>query len=275
MKMKAKGALGMALGLVGTCFLVPTPARAGDCSASCDNDIGCYGDCEIDIDDCGTICYDTGCSVTCKAVGPKDCEAGTTQQCMHVNPPPFAFSGGHLVERTGADWAVVRFHEADQLDAADVMVVRASSDDFAQSSRAEVAKRENEATATLQKDPDAAPVLAKLGTDREMLFVAPHRQCVNVHASLATRTWPGDRPTQSQIVYFRATTDSTGRIVTFDVLHSEAPEALTSRLVTFGRDNLRISARKNPRVPLEAFGFLRLNVNGKLGYSIEGGSPLF
>jgi len=157
-----------------------------------------------------------------------------------------------------------------------VVVVRASSEDFAQLARPTEARLENEEMTKLRQDSEKEVLAIALGDGtREVLFVAPRRACNRMRSTLKNRHFVGQVPGASQTVYFRATTDGTGRIASLDVLYSEATAAETRGIVAFGQQNLQVWSRRTPSLPLELFGSLRVTHEGKVGYMLVGGSSLF
>ena len=109
----------------------------------------------------------------------------------------------------------------------------------------------------------------------EILFVAPNHACDRLRSTLKNRQFAGQLPSASQTVYFRATTDGTGRVTSLDVLYSEASEAETRRIVAFGEENLQVWSAKTPNLALELFGSLRVTAEGRVGYMVEAGNSLF
>jgi hypothetical protein len=155
------------------------------------------------------------------------------------------------------------------LDGDDVVAVRASSGAFAQFARATVARRENEEMARLQRAGDSELATARAGA-AEILFVAPDHASPRVHSMLTTHLFAGPHPEAQQTVYFRGTTDGSGRIVSLEVLFSSTSEPETRRIVAFGQENLKIWAEDSPNVPLEVFGSLTIKPNGNVGYLLLG-----
>jgi len=184
---------------------------------------------------------------------------------------PSAAATPSSVEHPGKGWAILRFEvRVDApLDGDDVVAVRASSGAFAQFARATVARRENEEMARLQRAGDSESATARAGA-AEILFVAPDHASPRVHSMLTTHLLAGPHPEAQQTVYFRGTTDGSGRIVSLEVLFSSASEPETRRIVAFGQENLKIWAEGSPDVPLEVFGSLTVRPNGNVGYLLLG-----
>src|ERR1700692_1908716 len=138
------------------------------------------------------------------------------------------------VKHPGKGWAILRFDvRVDApLDSDDVVAVRASSDAFAQFARATVARRENEEMARLQRAGDSESATARAGAG-EIFFGARNHASPRLHSTLTTHLFAGRHPDAQQTVYFRATTDGSGRIASLEVL-STASEPETRRIVAFG-----------------------------------------
>jgi hypothetical protein len=174
-------------------------------------------------------------------------------------------------EHSAKGWAILRFEvRVDApLDGDDVVAVRASSEAFAQIARATVARRENEEMARLQRAGDSESAAARAGA-AEILFVAPDRASPRMHSRLTTHLFAGPHPDAPQRVYFRATTDGSGRIASLEVLFSTASEAETRRIAAFAQENLKIWTQEGSSVSLEVFGSLTVNPSGQVGFLVEG-----
>jgi hypothetical protein len=263
---------------VGASLLVAVPALAGGCDAYCDDAVGCSGSCSIDQDNCAVICIEGGCSVDCYTA-PRSCGGGGRLDCYR-EPPTNSPSTGQQswAEAPERGWALLRYElRPDAPVVSDhVLAVRASSEDFAQFARVAEARLENEEVAKLRQDSEKDVLAIALGDgSREVLFVAPRHTCTRLRSTLKKRQLVGQAPSASQTVYFRATTDGTGRIASLDVLYSEATAVETRRVVAFGEENLQVWSRQSPSLPLELFGSLRVTPEGKVGYMLVGGSSLF
>jgi len=271
-------AIPILLGAVGALLLGAAPALAGSCDAYCDGALGCYGSCSITQDNCAVICIEGGCSVDCYSA-PKSCGGGGRLDCHFRPPPPSPSTRQHSsTEPPESGWALLRYElRPDAPIVSDhVVAVRASSEDFAQFARAAEARLENEEMAKLRQDSEKELLAVALGGgSREVLFVAPRRACNRLRSTLENRHFVGQVPSAPQTVYFRATTDGTGRIASLDVLYSEATEAETRGVVAFGEENLQVWSRQAPALPLELFGSLRVTPDGKVGYMLVGGNSLF
>ena len=189
-----------------------------------------------------------------------------------ISPTPApANSPSAAVEPSSLDhpkgWAILRFNVRvdEPLDSAEVVAVRASSEEFAQFAGATVARRENQAMAQLRAAGDTAAATARAGP-AEILFAAPDHASPRVRSSLTTHLFAGQPPATQQTVYFRATTDGSGHIASLDVLFSAASEPETRAIVAFGQENLKVWAEDSPNVPLEVFGSLTVKPDGNVGY---------
>src|ERR1700740_69510 len=97
-----------------------------------------------------------------------------------------------------------------------------------------------------------------------------------VRARLAgTRNLAEERPESPENVYFRATTNSAGRIASMEVLYTDASEPATRRIVAFGRENLQVWSPDKPNLPLQVYGLLRVYETGNVSAGALAGSPLF
>ena len=275
------------LGAVAASLLVAAPALAGYCEAYCDSAQSCNGDCSVNQDNCSVICIEGGCDVECYTA-PKTCGGGGRLYCP-FRPPPLSPPSSATRSSTSTaqqpltrpappepGWALLRYElRLDVPLVSDrVVVVRASSEDFAQFARETEARLENEDLAKLRQDSDQRLATA-LGGPMEILFVAPRHACDRLRSKLKNRQYPGELPRASETVYFRAATDGTGRIASLDVLYSEATEPEIRRIVAFGEENLQVWSRQDPNLPLQLFGFLRVTPAGKIGYMLEAGNSLF
>ncbi len=266
------------MGAVGASLLVAAPALAAGCDAYCDDAAGCSGSCSIDQDNCAVICIESGCTVDCYTA-PRSCGGGGRLDCGREPPIDSPSTGQQSwTQPPERGWALLRYAlRPDAPVVSDhVVAVRASSEDFAQFARVTEARLENEEVAKLRQDSEKEVLAIALGGgSREVLFVAPHRTCTRLRSTLKNRHIAGQAPSVSRTVYFRATTDGTGRIASLDVLYSEATEAETRGVVAFGEENLQVWSRQNPSLPLELFGSLRVTPEGKVGYMLVGGNSLF
>jgi len=248
------------------------------CSAECDNDLGCNGDCEIDPPDgCGSYCFDAGCSVTCRSFGP-NCDGGGTTQCFKQDPPPVLPSGKPaappLSAPAHANWAILGYLQGVELKPSDIRVVRASTDEFAGLAQSAMAKRENDGLAAARaQSPGGKP--AGLGAKTEVLYVADVPNCEQITGRLGVRALSGAHPDQPLTVYFRANTDGTGKILTTELLYTTASDETARQLIAFGEQNLKVWSKPRPAVPVEFYGYLRLTPTAAVGYMVEGGSPIF
>ncbi|HXO26771.1 MAG TPA: hypothetical protein VOA80_05475 [Thermoanaerobaculia bacterium] len=152
--------------------------------------------------------------------------------------------------------------------------VGASSEEFAQFAMMTEARLANEDIAKFRQTSKRLQEIALSGP-REILFVAPRHTCNRLRSTLKSRRFAGELPRSPQTVYFRATTDGSGRVASLDVLYSEAAEVETRRIVAFGEENLQVWSRQTPSLPLELFGSLHVTPDGKVGYMLEAGSSLF
>ncbi len=257
---------------------LPVAVRAQTtCSAECDNDLGCNGDCEINPPDgCGSYCFDAGCSVTCKSFGP-NCDGGGTTQCFKRDPPPVLPAGRPAVPPPAAPahagWAVLSYVQGVDLKPSDIRVVRASSDEFGALAQSAMARREDDALAASRAASPGGKA-AGLGAQTEVLYVADVPNCEQITGRLGVRTLAGVHPDQSLVVYFRGNTDGTGKIVTTELLHTTASDEAARQLIAFGEQNLKVWSKARPAVPIEFYGSLRVTPSGAVGYLVEGGSPI-
>jgi hypothetical protein len=262
---------GLLLSVFSVSLLTAGPARAQQtCDANCDPDIGCHGGCSISVaDPCSAVCFDDGCGATCLSFGRIGCRASFTVHCAHIPPvnsvePPVG-------------WALVRYElpSTAQLGPKDIVIVSASSDAVARYAQAESAKHENQVLADRNAagSSDAAAALLETQT---AFIVVPSGPCERVHSRLAARNLAEERPTKPENVYFRATTiGAGGRISSIEVLYTDASDSATKRIVTFGRDNLRVWSPTKPTLPLQVYGSLRVHETGDVTAGALAASSLF
>jgi hypothetical protein len=256
------------LALLVTSHWLAAPVAADQCSSQCDAPVGCYGSCSISMPSCGVFCIDTGCSVSCKSIGLK-CEGGGDTVCTQKPPTNSA-----PVAPAAAGWAVLRYpaRAAGSIDPSEVTALHASSAGFADFARAETARRHSQQTLPADRQAGTAAKPAPVDErQEETLLVVPRGICTTVQAELAQDSLAGAGAESPQTVYFVTTTDGTGRIVSLEVLYSDANDADTARIVDFGKQNLKLRAPNSPGKPLEVYGFLRA-ADGQVGYMIEAGS---
>ena len=273
-------------------LLSVAPALAASCEAYCDPTIGCSGGCAISQDGCSVICIEDPCDTECYSA-PRTCGGGGRTYCPQrpiANSPAGDQRSSRELSRSGAallrshpeppepGWALLRYELRSDVpvDGEKVTAVRASSDAFAQFAKVTVARLENEDGARLRQtsDPHDRGRLALFAGPKESLFVAP-RACDRPRVTLKSRRLAGRLPGVSRTVYFRGTTDGTGRIASLDVLFSEAPEPEVRSIVGFGEANLEIRSQQHPDLPLEVFGSLTLRPDGRVGYEIAAAGSLF
>lgn len=275
--MQRKGTLpAILLGAAGAILLVAHPAQAATCDAYCDNTLGCSGGCSIDQENCSVICLESGCDVECSSA-PRTCGGGGRLYCSQrppVNSP--SITQQSLAEPPEPGWALLRYElrPGVPLVSDHMTAVGASSEEFAQFAMMTEARLANEDMAKLQQTSKRVQEIALTGL-REILFVAPRHTCNRLRSTLKSRRLAGELPRSPQTVYFRATTDGSGRLASLDVLYSEAAELETQRIVAFGEENLQVWSRQTPSLPLEVFGSLHVTPAGKVGYMLEAGNSLF
>jgi hypothetical protein len=275
--MQRKGTLpAILLGAAGAILLVAHPAQAATCDAYCDNTLGCSGGCSIDQENCSVICLESGCDVECSSA-PRTCGGGGRLYCSQrppVNSP--SITQQSLAEPPEPGWALLRYElrPGVPLVSDHMTAVGASSVEFAQFAMMTEARLANEDMAKFQQTSKRVQEIALTGL-REILFVAPRHTCNRLRSALKSRRFAGELTRSPQTVYFRATTDGSGRVASLDVLYSEAAEVETQRIVAFGEENLQVWSRQTPSLPLEVFGSLHVTPDGKVGYMLEAGNSLF
>lgn len=171
-------------------------------------------------------------------------------------------------------WAILRYpaRATGSIDPSEVTALRASSSGFADFARAETARRHSRQPLPVDQRAGAAAKPAPVDErQEETLLVVPRDICTTVRAELAQDSLAGAGAESPQTVYFVTATDGNGRIVSLEVLYSDANDADTARIVDFGKQNLKLRAPDSPGKPLEVYGFLRA-VDGQIGYMIEAGS---
>jgi len=276
--MKSKPASLLLFGIVLIWLLAPALARAQQtCDESCSTDIGCYGGCSISVDaPCSAVCWNDGCGATCQSFGSLACKAFFTVHCTqkptkNSQPSP----------EVPAGWALVRYElpATAALDPRNVLIVSASSDAIARFAQTDSAKRENQAMADRiaadSADSDATAAPLALGWQTSFIVV-PSGPCERVRARLTgSRNLAEERPEKPENVYFRATTNSAGRISSMEVLYTDASEPATRRIVAFGKENLQVWSPDKPNLPLQVYGLLRVYETGNVSAGALAGSPLF
>lgn len=275
--MQRKGTLpAILLSAAGAILLVAHPAQAGYCEAFCDSTLGCSGSCTIDQENCSVICAEGGCDVECSSA-PRTCGGGGRLYC-HQKPPVNSpsMTQQSLTEPPEPGWALLHYElrPGVPLVSDHMTAVGASSEEFAQFAMVTEARLANEDMAKFRQTSKRLQEIALSGL-REILFVAPRRTCDRLRSTLKSRRFTGDLPRSPQTVYFRATTDGSGRVASLAVLYSEAAPLETQRIVAFGEENLQVWSRQTPSLPLEVFGSLHVAPDGKVGYMLEAGSSLF
>jgi hypothetical protein len=199
------------------------------------------------------------CGDTLGSIGPS---------CLHADPDLWQGGGipacGNVKGPDG--WAIVRVRfdrKTSQRPPTEINVVRASSEEFAELARQLY-------VAAPVDNPQLFP------PEVEMLLAAPRETCVTLWAQT-----PYPRPLLEgagveapAILYFQAETDGK-RIVSIDVLESEANERDLVRLLAYAKENLAVTiwSQDSPQVPLKVFGSLTV-ANGQVGFVVLAGSRL-
>jgi hypothetical protein len=156
-------------------------------------------------------------------------------------------------------WAVVRYHENAEHHPRGMVVLAASSDEFAQYARPYLAVQQDQWPGQVHRE-------------NELLLAAPSGPCEALWSQIASREIGGAVTDKPQVIYFHAVTDGSGQITSLDVLYSEAHRREAERLLAFGRANLKVWSLRDRSTPVEMFGAL-MEADGQFGAMVEAGSP--
>jgi hypothetical protein len=243
----------LAIGLAGMWAMPISAATRGGCAVSGpipDPSGACFLS--------GPIQDDGYCGGNLGSIGPS---------CWFSNPD--LWKGGGTAECrdvTGrGGWAVVdlRFDRKSDLPPTKVTVVVASSAEFAEFARQLY-------MATPVDNPQLFP------PEVEMLLAAPGDPCVNLWATMPdpAPVLEGAGVEAPELAYFQAETNGQ-RIVSIDVLESEANERDLVRLLAYAKENLEVTiwSQDSPQVPLKVFGSLVVS-KGQVSFVVLAASRL-
>lgn len=240
-----------ALALAAASLMLPAPASAHGCGASCDPGMACNGSCSINAPG------PSGKGATCGGF-----QSPRLPACKMDKPDLFKGGGavacGNPQGKVG--WAVVRTHWPSPEEPTGAHVLRASSEDFADYAR-EVFK-------------PAPNFVPNTRIESELLVAAPAGPCVEFQYSIPSQQpdLQGVGHREPLVAYFRATT-AKEHFVSFEVLYSEAAAGDVERALAAAKEWLWIYTKDENPMPLEVYGSV-IVIDGNLGFLLEAASPL-
>lgn len=272
MKLLTGSALALAL------LFLPTPSTATSCSADCEEAIGCYGGCEISPTECGSLCYSSGCNITCSEIGPEILSCSTSQEteCGNGQGGP---SGPPKEVRWTPDgepaaWAVVRYQtdEVNPITVGAVEVLAASTEAYGV--RAVDRLRENQ-NKQLQRRVEKAKekqqiALKPLAVARERTHFSVKpltAACAKASLSFGDALFPVTLETYAGF-YFKAGIDQSGQVTSVETLYTDTPE-LEGDFVAYLETNLRLTITRAPegtKLPGTIYGFVKASPKGSVSH---------